>query len=228
MPDTSPVGPRLTGRQATQMRERDPSTNGRTPPYADAMAEHELHLTGDAAADDLLSTDAFALLVGMLLDQQVPMEKAFRSPYDLKERMGGRLDPAAVADSDPDGLGAIFSRPPALHRFPGSMAARTQALARVIVDEYGGDAASVWRTAESGPELYRRLKALPGFGDQKARIFLALLAKRLGVRPPGWEEAAGAYAADGFYSVADIVNPETLAKVREYKRAKKAAAKAGQ
>jgi uncharacterized HhH-GPD family protein len=186
-----------------------------------------LHFTGDEAADELLSTDPFALLIGMLLDQQVPMEKAFRSPYDLKERLAGRLDPAEIADYDPEELGRIFARPPALHRFPGSMAARTQALARAIVDEYDGSAAAIWETAESGQELYRRLKALPGFGDQKARIFLALLAKRLGVQPPGWEEAAGPYGADGFYSVADIVSPETLAKVREYKRAKKAAAKAG-
>ncbi len=196
------------------------------------MAEHEhelhLHLTGDPAADGLLSTDAFALLIGMLLDQQVPMEKAFHSPYDLKERMGGQLDPAEIADADPETLAAIFARPPALHRFPGSMAARTQALARAIVDEYRGSAASVWETAASGAELYRRLKALPGFGDQKARIFLALLGKQLGVQPLGWEEAAGPYAADGFYSVADITSPETLARVREYKRAKKAAAKAGQ
>lgn len=190
------------------------------------MAASALHLTGDPAADEFLSTDPFALLIGMLLDQQIPMEKAFRSPYDLKERMGGRLDPAEIADADPEVLGTIFATPPALHRFPGSMAARTQALARALVDEYGGSAASTWESATSGQELYRRLKALPGFGDQKARIFLALLAKRLDVQPPGWEEAAGPYAADGFYSVADIDSPESLAKVREYKRAKKAAAKA--
>ncbi|HEX7276787.1 MAG TPA: HhH-GPD-type base excision DNA repair protein [Acidimicrobiales bacterium] len=190
--------------------------------------EHELHLVGDAAVDELLSTDAFALLIGMLLDQQVPMEKAFRSPYDLKERLDGRLDPAEIADHDPEALAAIFARPPALHRFPGSMAARTQSLARALVDEYAGEAASLWATAADGAELYRRLKALPGFGDQKARIFLALLGKQLGVQPPGWEEAAGPYAADGYYSVADITSPETLARVREYKRAKKAAAKAGQ
>lgn len=190
------------------------------------MAEHALHLTGDPAADELLSTDAFALLVGMLLDQQVPMEWAFHSPHELKERLGGRLDPADVAGADPDELAAVFSRPPALHRFPGSMAARTQALAQALVDGYGGDAAALWATAATGGELYRRLKGLPGFGDQKARIFLALLGKRLGVQPQGWEEAAGPYAADGFYSVADVVDPESLAKVREYKKARKAAAKA--
>ncbi len=192
------------------------------------MAPNALHLTGDEAADELLSSDPFALLIGMLLDQQIPMEKAFRSPFDLKERLGGRLDPADIADHDPEALAAVFARPPALHRFPGSMAARTQALARTLVDDYGGSAAAVWETADTGTELYQRLKALPGFGDQKARIFLALLAKRLGVQPPGWEEAAGPYSSDGFYSVADIDSPESLAKVREYKRAKKAAAKAAQ
>jgi len=186
----------------------------------------ELHLTGDDPADELLSTDPFALLMGMLLDQQFPMERAFHSPYDLKQRLGGRLDPVEIAEHDPEDLVRIFTGPPALHRYPGSMAARTQALARVIVDEYGGSASALWETAATGQELYRRLRALPGFGDQKARIFVALLAKRLGVAPPGWQEAAGAYADDGFSSVADIVSPETLARVRDYKRAKKAAAKA--
>ncbi|MEA2827643.1 MAG: hypothetical protein QOG43_2082 [Actinomycetota bacterium] len=191
------------------------------------MAPNVLHLTGDVEADALLSSDPLALVIGMLLDQQVPMEKAFRSPRDLKERLGGRLDPAEIADYEPEAFAAIFARPPALHRFPGSMAARTQALARAVVDDYGGSAAAIWETAATGRDVYQRLKALPGFGDQKARIFLALLAKRLGVQPPGWEEAAGPYAADGFYSVADIDSPDSLAKVREYKRAKKAAAKAG-
>ena len=192
------------------------------------MSERTLRLTGDEAADERLSTDPFALLIGMLLDQQVPMEKAFHSPYDLKERLGGRLDPAEIADYDPEDLARIFARPPALHRFPGSMAARTQLLARALVDGYGESAAAVWETAATGQELHGRLRALPGFGDQKARIFLALLAKRLGVQPPGWQEAAGPYGADGFTSVADIDSPESLAKVREHKRAKKAAAKAGQ
>jgi uncharacterized HhH-GPD family protein len=185
-----------------------------------------LHLTGDDAADELLSTDAFALLMGMLLDQQFPMERAFHSPYDLRQRLGTDLDPAAIAEHDPEDLARHFAGPPALHRYPGSMAARTQALARAVVDEYGGSASAIWETADTGKELYRRLRALPGFGDQKARIFVALLAKRLGVQPAGWEEAAGSYAGDGFYSVADIVSPESLARVREYKRAKKAAAKA--
>ena len=192
------------------------------------MAPNVLHLTGDVEADELLSTDAFALLIGMLLDQQVPMEKAFRSPRDLKERLGGRLDPAEIADHDPEALAAIFATPagpaplPRLHGrpHPGPGPGPRRRLRRRGRVGLG--------TAATGPELYQRLKALPGFGDQKARIFLALLAKRLGVQPPGWEEAAGPYAADGFYSVADIDSPESLAKVREYKKAKKAAAKAGQ
>ncbi|MEA2932577.1 MAG: hypothetical protein QOI56_1362 [Actinomycetota bacterium] len=185
-----------------------------------------LHLTGDDPADELLSTDGFALLLGMLLDQQFPMERAFHSPYDLKQRLGGTLDAAAIAEHDPEDLARVFAGPPALHRYPGSMAGRTQALAQALVEQYSGSASALWETAGTGQELYRRLRALPGFGDMKARIFVALLAKRLGVQPPGWQEAAGAYADDGFSSVADVVNPETLARVREYKRAKKAAAKA--
>jgi uncharacterized HhH-GPD family protein len=191
----------------------------------------ELHLTGDDPADELLSNDPFALLMGMLLDQQFPMERAFHSPYDLQQRLGGGpgpLDVAAIADHDPEDLVRVFVGPPALHRYPGSMAARTQTLARTIVDTYGGSASAIWETAATGQELFRRLKALPGFGDMKVRIFVALLAKRLGVQPPGWQEAAGAYADDGFYSVADIVSPETLAQVRAYKQAKKAAARAAQ
>lgn len=187
----------------------------------------ELHLTGDDPADELLSNDPFALLMGMLLDQQFPMERAFHSPYDLQQRLGGGpLDVATIAEYDPEGLVRLFVGPPALHRYPGSMAARTQTLARTLVGEYGGSASTLWETAATGQELFRRLKALPGFGDMKARIFVALLAKRLGVQPPGWQEAAGAYADDGFYSVADIVSPETLAQVRAYKQAKKAAARA--
>jgi len=201
-------------------RERRRQTEG--------MPELTLHLTGDEAADELLSTDAFALLIGMLLDQQFPMERAFHSPYDLKQRLGGRLDAVEIAEHDPEDLVRIFVGPPALHRYPGSMAGRTQSLARALVDDYGGSTSALWETADSGRELYRRLKALPGFGDQKARIFVALLAKRLGVAPLGWQEAAGSYADDGFSSVADIVSPETLAKVRAYKQSKKAAAKAAQ
>jgi uncharacterized HhH-GPD family protein len=185
-----------------------------------------LPLSGDPQADDLLATDPLALLIGMLLDQQVPMERAFHSPYDLKERLGGRLDAAEIAAMDPDELAALFKGPPALHRFPGSMAARTQELCRHLVEHYGGRAERVWNDAKTGQELFANLKALPGFGEQKARIFVALLAKRLGVTPSGWEEVAGGYGQPGWFSVADIDGPEALARVREHKRAMKAEAKA--
>jgi len=185
-----------------------------------------LPLTGDAAADELLGRDPLALLIGMLLDQQVPMERAFRSPYDLKERLGGRLDAAEIATTDADELARVFQGPPALHRFPGSMAARTQALCQALVDDYGGRADAVWKKAKTGAELLARLRALPGFGEQKARIFVAVLAKRLEVTPPGWEEAAGPYAAVGHFSVADVDSAEALARVREHKKAMKAAAAA--
>jgi uncharacterized HhH-GPD family protein len=184
-----------------------------------------LWLTGDADADELLSHDSLALLIGMLLDQQVPMEKAFHSPYDLKERLGGRLEAAEIAAADPDELVALFARRPALHRFPGSMAARTQELCRYLVEHYGGRADGVWADVPTGKELFARLRALPGFGEQKARIFVALLAKRLGVTPSGWEDAAGAYGQPGWFSVADVDGPEALARVREHKRAVKAEAR---
>ena len=185
----------------------------------------KLPLTGDTAADRLLEEDPLALLIGMLLDQQVTMEKAFHSPYDLKERLGGRLDAAEIAAIDPDKLRAVFAERPALHRFPGSMAGRTQELAQALVEHYDGRAERVWQTAKNGDELFANLKALPGFGDQKAKIFIALLAKRMGVQPTGWQQAAGFYAEHGCYSVADVDSPESLAKVREYKRAAKAEAK---
>ena len=186
-----------------------------------------LVLSGDTAADELLSRDPLALLIGMVLDQQIPLERAFRSPLDLKERMGGRLDAADIAGADPDELRSFFAKPPALHRFPGSMAARVQEVCRVLVEEYGGQAEALWRTASTGPELLRRVRSMPGFGDQKARIFVALLGKQLGVRPPGWEEAAGDYGRTGtFMSVADITSAESLAKVRKYKQERKAAARA--
>ena len=185
----------------------------------------KLPLTGDPAADRLLEEDPLALLVGMLLDQQVPMEKAFHSPYDLKERLGGRLDAVEIAGMDPDALRAVFAERPALHRFPGSMGERTLELSKALVQDYDGRAERVWETAKDGAELFANLKALPGFGDQKAKIFIALLAKRMGVQPPGWQEAAGFYADNGCYSVADVDGPDSLAKVREYKRAAKAEAK---
>ncbi len=185
-----------------------------------------LAVAGDPAADQLLNTDPLALLIGMLLDQQVTMEKAFHSPYDLKERLGGDLDAATIADMDPEKLKAIFAERPALHRFPGSMATRTGDMCRALVEEYDGKAENVWQGVKNGQELLDNLKALPGFGDQKAKIFVALLGKRMGVQPKGWREAAGFYGEKGAYSVADVVDPESLAKVREYKQAAKAEAKA--
>jgi uncharacterized HhH-GPD family protein len=188
-----------------------------------------VRLSQQAEADALLSSDPLALLIGMLLDQQVPMERAFAAPRALADRLGTeRLSASAIADADPDEFVALFSTPPALHRFPGSMAARVQTLCRALVDSYDGDVTTVWSDAATGAELRRRLEALPGFGKQKAAIFLALLGKQLGVRPDGWREAAGPYGDDGaMRSVADVTGPETLAAVREYKKQAKAAAKAG-
>lgn len=192
------------------------------------MARRTLALSQDPAADELLSRDPLALLIGMVLDQQIPLERAFKSPSDLKERLGGRLDAAEIAGMDHDELARIFAQPPALHRFPAANAKRVQDLCRLLVERYGGKADRVWRSASDGAELLANVKALPGFGDQKARIFVALLGKQLGVQPPGWEEAAGDYGRPGTYqSVADIVDAESLARVRRYKQEKKAAAKAG-
>jgi len=186
-----------------------------------------LSLTGDDAADELLSNDPLALLIGMVLDQQVPLEWAFRSPLELRERLGGRLDAAEMATMDPEALVRVFTGPPALHRFPGSMAGRVQELCRVVADDYGGDASRIWRSASSGQELLKTVRSLPGFGDRKAKIFVALLGKRMDVRPPGWEKAAGSFGeADSYRSVADIDGPEALGKVREHKRAEKAKARA--
>jgi uncharacterized HhH-GPD family protein len=185
-----------------------------------------LTFTGDAPADRLLSENDFALLVGMLLDQQIAMEVAFVGPQRLADRLGGELTPAAVASTDPDHLETLFREKPAIHRYPGSMAKRVHALATHLVEEHDGDAGAVWREAATGEELYRRLAALPGYGEQKARIFVAILGKRCDVTPPGWREAAGEYGEEGYRSIADVTDPETLAKVREFKQARKAAAKA--
>lgn len=186
-----------------------------------------LHITGDGAADALLTDEPLALLIGMLLDQQIAMETAFAGPMKIRDRTGG-LDAAQIAAADPEEFAAAFSQTPAVHRFPGSMAARVQALCQTLVDEWGGDAAALWTQGEpDGRTVLKRLKALPGFGDQKARIFLALLGKQYGYTGDGWREAAGAYGEEGsFRSVADIVSPESLTKVREHKRAAKAEAKA--
>jgi uncharacterized HhH-GPD family protein len=187
-----------------------------------------LCLSQDADADALLDRDPFALLVGMLLDQQFPMERAFAGPALLAQRLGRtELDPRELASYDPDALVEIFRGPPAVHRYPGSMAGRVQALAAAVVDRYDGDVTLIWRDAEDGRELFRRLGALPGFGTQKAQIFTALLGKQRGVTPAGWREAAGGYGEEGSYrSVADVVDADSLGRVREYKQAQKAAAKA--
>ena len=185
-----------------------------------------LTIAQDPAADRVLSEDPFALLVGMLLDQQFPMERAFAGPAKVLERFG-TLEPGAVAAADPDTFAELCATPPAIHRYGRSMAGRIQALAAVVRDTYGGDASAIWRDAATGAELVARLKSLPGFGEQKARIFAALLAKQLGVRPDGWEAACGAYSEEGSYrSVADVVDAESLQKVRDFKKAAKAAARA--
>jgi uncharacterized HhH-GPD family protein len=186
-----------------------------------------IRLTGNDAADDLLTTDDNALLIGMLLDQQVPMEKAFSGPYVIAQRMGGRLDPRAIAELSEDDFVAVCSERPAIHRFPGSMAKRVRALCRVITDDYDGRATNVWASAESGTELKRRLQRLPGFGAEKAAIFVAVLGKQRGITPAGWQDAAGEFGEAGvFRSVADIVDADSLAKVRETKKSVKAARKA--
>src|ERR1700729_4301333 len=178
-------------------------------------------------ANELLTRSPLALLVGMTLDQQVALERAFSAPLDLVRRLGHEPTVAELADYDPDALAAVFSERPALHRFPKAMAARVQELARIIVDRYDGDAARVWTTAASGADLAGRLTELPGFGQYKAQITMALLGKQLGVRPEGWREAAGHFGAEGsHYSVADITDQGSLAAVRDYKKQLKAAAKA--
>ena len=185
----------------------------------------EIRIAQDADADRVLSESPFALLTGMLLDQQFPMERAFAGPAKIAERMGS-FEPATVAEADPEAFAEICSRTPAVHRFPGSMAGRIQALAQQVVEEYDGDVTRLWNEAETGQELLKRIQALPGFGKQKAQIFVALLAKQLDVRPEGWEAAAGDYSREGHRSVADVVDPDSLLKVREFKQQKKAAAKA--
>ncbi len=187
----------------------------------------ELHITGDPAADQLLSNDAFALLVGMLLDQQVTMESAFAGPEKIRTRIGS-MTPAVIADFDPAGFVEMFKERPSVHRFPSSMAGRVQDLAATVQREWNGDATAIWnQDAPDGQEVLRRLKALPGFGEQKAKIFLALLGKQCGLQAKGWREAAGPYGQESaFLSVADIVDSESLQRVRANKQAAKAAIKA--
>lgn len=186
-----------------------------------------LNLTGDADADQLLDSDPFALLVGMLLDQQYPMEAAFAGPLKIVQRVGN-IDVATVAEYDPEAFAALCATPPAVHRYPGSMAKRIQELASYLVSEYDGDPTRIWTDGDpDGKTVLKRLKALPGYGEQKARIFLALLGKQRGVEPRGWREAAGAYGEEGSRrSIADVVDAQTLQEVRTFKKEQKAAAKA--
>ena len=185
-----------------------------------------IHITGDAVEDEVLSSSSFALLVGMMLDQQFPMERAFAGPAKVLERFGS-LEPAEIAAAEPEAFAALCAVPPAVHRYPGSMAARIQALAAHVVAEYDGHSERLWQEATSGGDLMRRLQALPGFGKQKSQIFVALVGKQLGVQPDGWAEAAGDYAEPGsFRSVADVVDAQSLERVRAFKKEKKAAARA--
>lgn len=186
----------------------------------------DLHLTGDPAADALLTRNPNALLAGMLLDQQVPMEKAFAGPAVLAERLDG-FDVGRIAAMEPEAFKEVCARRPAIHRFPGSMAARLQELCRILVENWQGEAARLFAAASDGAELKRLLGELPGFGDQKAKIMVALLGKQYGVTPPGWREAAGDYGVDGYRSVADVVDSDSLLKVRAAKKAAKAALRKG-
>ena len=182
------------------------------------------HIANDPAADAVLDEHPFAVLVGMMLDQQYGMEHAFRGGWKVLSRLG-TLDPAVIAAAEPEAFKALCSEPPAIHRFPGSMAARLQELAAVVVEKYDGDVTRLWTEPTTGAELFRRVNELPGFGTQKAQIFVALLAKQLDVKPRGWKAAAGDYALNGYRSVADVVDEASLHKVREYKQAAKKAAK---
>ncbi|NED54428.1 Fe-S cluster assembly protein HesB [Micromonospora aurantiaca] len=191
------------------------------------MVPMTLSLPIDPQANELLARSPLALLLGMVLDQQVPMEKAFSSPYVLAQRLGHEPDAAELAGYDPAALVEIFARPPALHRFPKAMAARVQEVCRALVERYDGDPARLWSDVTDGRELLRRVGELPGFGRQKAQIFVALLGKRFGITPDGWREAAGDYGdADAHRSVADVTDPESLRRVREFKQRMKAEAKA--
>jgi len=195
--------------------------------YGTISGMPDIRIAQDDAADELLGRDPLALLVGMLLDQQFPMERAFGAPRLLADRLGvDTLDAASLADADPEQLTKVFQGPPALHRYPGSMAARTQELCRLLVQRYGGRADALWADAPDGAALLQRLNELPGFGAQKSKIFVALLGKQCGVTPSGWREAAGAYGEEGSHrSVADITGPESLAEVRRFKQELKQAAK---
>jgi uncharacterized HhH-GPD family protein len=186
------------------------------------MAVGTLYITGEKAADGLLNRDGTALLIGMLLDQQVPMEWAFAGPATLKQRLG-HLDARKIAAMDVDDFVAVCCEKPAIHRFPASMGRRVHELCTTLTQRYGGKGANVWKGVESGDELYRRLRDLPGYGEEKSKIFVAILGKRMGVEPPDWRRSAGVFGDDVPRSVADIDGPEALGKVREWKQAQKAA-----
>lgn len=190
-----------------------------------AMKTKTIPVTSNDEANKLLVSDPLALLIGMLLDQQVPMEWAFLGPYTLQQRLGAPLDAEAIAAMPVDEVEALFKGKPAMHRYPGSMAKRTHALCEYLIEHYDGDAAKIWRNVKTGAELYARLRALPGYGDEKSKIFMAILAKRLGKRPAGWEEAAAPFSDATPRSVADIDSADSLARVREFKKAKKAEGK---
>lgn len=185
----------------------------------------DLYITGDPEGDGLLNTDPLALLIGMLLDQQVPMEWAFGAPPKLKERLGGDIDAAHIAAMPLEALEVVFKGPPALHRFPGSMAKRTQQVCQHLVDRHGGRADDLWESAADANDLFQRLTALPGYGKEKAKIFMALLAKRFGIQPEGWEEVAAPFSDSARRSIADVESPETLLEVRAWKKAMKAQGK---
>jgi uncharacterized HhH-GPD family protein len=192
------------------------------------MAKTAIHLSGDKEADALLSKEPLALLIGMVLDQQIPLERAFWAPAELSRRLGKPLNAAEIAAMDPEKFAELFKERPALHRFPGAMAARVQEVCRIVADEYGGKASTLWTKLPDGEMLVARLASLPGFGKQKARIFAALLGKQLGIQPEGWRGATTPFGEDGSYlSVADITGPDSLAKVRAHKQAMKAKARAG-
>ena len=183
-----------------------------------------IHITGDEHADQVLTDSPFALLCGMLLDQQFPMERAFAGPAKVLDRFGS-LEPAQIAAAEPEQFASLCAEPPAVHRFPGSMAERIQTVARIVVEEYDGHAERIWTEATDANDLLKRMTSLPGFGKQKSQIFVALLAKQFGVRPEGWESVVGDYSQEGYRSVADVVDVASLEKVRAYKKEKKAAAR---
>ncbi len=197
-------------------------------PAASSPSSPSIPITGDPEADLLLEQDPLALLIGMLLDQQVPMEWAFKGPHTLRERLGGELSAERIAAMETEDFVAVCAQKPAIHRFPASMGRRIHELCERIVEDYDGDAASVWAGVDDAAELHRRLRSLPGYGEEKTKIFVAILAKRLGVRPAGWEQVAAPFSDDQPRSVADVSSAEALAEVRQWKKAMKAAKKSKQ